>query len=106
MRARFQPRPQLERVFNQAILNVNFLRLVAREREVEPREKIIFPPRGELFLVKKICRASLVTKEQPVFPFRAGGLTFFEKSAERCDTRAGSDHDHWGVAINRWTKSV
>src|SRR5437867_3435594 len=87
MRARFEPRPQFAGVCQHPVLDVNFLLLIARKREVEAREETGLLPRSELSFVKKIGGAFLVAEEEPVFSLCADGLALFKKCAERRDAK-------------------
>ena len=43
----------------------------------------------------------LFTKEQPVFAFRAGSLTFLQEGAEWRDTGPRTNHNQWRIVVRR-----
>ena len=54
---------------------------------------------GKFITVKKIATGSLVTKEEPIFPWMGVVLAVLEEGSEGGDAGAGPDHDH--IAIGR-----
>jgi hypothetical protein len=82
-----------------AVLDVDFLGLIARESGGEFVEVTRFLGLVEFIAVKKIATGALVTKEEPIFPWVGVVLAMLEKGAEGGDTGAGSDHDH--IALGR-----
>src|SRR3979409_1501011 len=89
MRAFFEPRPELGRVLAHAMLDVDLLRLVAREGEVELLEHAAALPIDDLVFVEKIRGAFLLAEEQPVGRLGAARLALLEESAERGDAGTG-----------------
>src|SRR4051812_6555887 len=55
VRAVLEPGPELRGAFQHSMLNVNFLRLVARECQVEFGQMSAREPCGQLLFVKIIC---------------------------------------------------
>src|SRR5947209_6931447 len=106
MCAGFEPGPQAGRVFQQSMLHINLLRLIPGEREIEPFEVALLEPGSELIFVQKIRGAFLIAKEEPILSLRAGALALFEESAERGNTGAGADHDHWRVSVRRQLETI
>src|SRR5260370_15134236 len=75
MRAFVEPRPELGRVLAHAMLNVDFLGLVARESEIELFKHAAALPIDDLVFVQKVRGAFLLAEEQPLRPLRAAPLT-------------------------------
>src|SRR5690606_16919235 len=98
--AGLDPFEQIRRVFEHAILNVKFLLLVARKRQVEPIQLAIAQGCLPLSLVQKVRVEMRVAKEKPVTSFTALVGAFLDKSAKRRDSRTGSDHDYVSTGIN------
>src|SRR5437763_3097383 len=88
------------------MLDINFFRLIAREREIEPGQKARLQPGSQLLFVKEIRGALLVSEEKPVLASGAHTLSFFEKGAKRRNACAGTDHDHRRVARGRWFEAT
>jgi hypothetical protein len=65
-----------------AVLNVDFVRLIARERGIEPVEQPVAAIGGELAFEQEIAGPSRIAEKQPVAASRAGRLTLLEKCAE------------------------
>src|SRR5580704_13507234 len=91
MRALVEPRPELGRVLAHAMLNVDLLRLVARESEVELFKQAAALPIDDLVFVQKVGGAFLLAEEQPVGSFGAARLALLEESAKRGNAGAGPD---------------
>ena len=98
------PFPNLSRVFHHPILDVNFLVLIARPRQVEAGKEAVLLHLFEFFPVKIIAGRFLRSKKQPVLSFRPDGLSFLQISAERCYSGSGPDHDDRRVPIFREAK--
>jgi hypothetical protein len=87
-----------------AVLDVDFLGLIAREGGGEFVEMTGFLSFGKFIAVKKIATGALVTKDEPIFPWMGVVLAVLEKGAEGGDAGAGSDHDH--IAVGRGQMEV
>ncbi len=74
------------------VLNVDLVRLIARERRVEP-EQAVAHVAVQLGFVEEVGRASLLAEEQPVLSRRAGDAALLDERAERRESGAGPDHD-------------
>src|SRR5258708_16479768 len=83
------PRVEVARLLVHAVLHVDLVGLVAREREIDSHEPAFFP-RRQLRLVVVAPRARLIAEEEPVLSGRAGGVAFLEEGAERREPRAGT----------------
>src|SRR6266852_3699468 len=79
MRAFVEPRPELGRVLAHAMLNVELLRLVTRESEIELFKHAAALPIDDLVLVEKIRDAFLLAEEQPVGSLGAARLALLEE---------------------------
>ena len=94
-----EPSPEFGPLLEHAVLDVDFLGLIAREGGGEFVEMTGFLSLGKLIAVKKIATGALVTKEEPIFPWMGVVFAMLEEGAEGGDASAGSDHDH--IAIGR-----
>ena len=94
-----EPSPEFGPLLEHAVLDVDFLGLIAREGGGEFVEMTGFLGLGKFIAVKKIAIGALVTKEEPIFPWMGVVLAMLEEGAEGGDAGAGSDHDH--IAIGR-----
>src|SRR5207302_6347007 len=88
-----EPFQNLRCVYQQLMLNVNFVRLIARPRAIESRQKPVACETFPIFFVGVIALLALRSEEEPVFSFRAESLPLLQKGAERGDASPGSDHD-------------
>ena len=94
-----EPSPEFGPLLEHAVLDVDFLGLIAREGGGEFVEMTGFLSLGKFIAVKKIATGALVTKEEPIFPWMGVVLAMLEEGAEGGDAGAGPDHDH--IAIGR-----
>src|ERR1043165_4094877 len=104
VRALLQPLPELGGSLLHAVLDIDLLRLVAREGEVEAVQRAPALPVHDLVLVEEVGRALLVAEEQPVLPLGATRLAFLEEGTERRDAGARADHDRGRAVIGRRAK--
>src|SRR5437879_12943928 len=86
------------------MLNLNFVRLIARPRAIQSRQKAVACETFPIFFVGVIALLALRSEEEPVFSFRAESLPLLQKRAERRDASAGSDHDQRQGLIFRHVK--
>ena len=94
-----EPSPEFGPLLEHAVLDVDFLGLIAREGGGEFVEVTRFLGLGEFIAVEKIATGALVAKEEPIFPWMGVVLAMLEEGAEGGDAGAGPDHDH--IAIGR-----
>ena len=92
-----EPAPEFGSLLEHAVLDVDFLGLIARESGGEFVEMTGFLGLGKFITVKKIATGVLVTKEEPIFPWMGVLLAVLKEGAEGSDAGAGSDHDHVAV---------
>ena len=86
LRAFLQPAPQLGALFADAILHVDFLRLIAGKRQAELVEQAIALHALQFFAIVEIAGGVLLTEEQPVatlVPPRAALLQERRETAPR-----------------------
>src|SRR5690242_5095299 len=84
-------------MFEQPVLDVDLVLLVARKRGVEPGQQSSLVPGGKLVLKQEIGAATRVAEEQPVASARARRLALLQKGAKRRDPGARPNHDDWAV---------
>ena len=93
MRAVLDPLPNLGAALPETLLDVNLLRLVAGESDVDAGERaarqVILP----FELVQEIKRVVALAEEQPARTLGAGLDSLLDKSAIGGNARAGTDHD-------------
>src|SRR5438045_6627584 len=89
-----------------AMLHVDFLRLVALEGEIEPREQSVAAEGFELGPVQKIQLAALIAEEQPVAAAGVQRAAFLQEGAERSDAGAGPDHDDGDLRVGRQVEAM
>ena len=94
-----EPSPEFGPLLEHAVLDIDFLGLIARECGGEFVEVTRFLGLGKFIAVEEIATGALVTKEEPIFPWMGVVLAMLEEGAEGGDAGAGSDHDH--IAIGR-----
>src|SRR5438132_13709551 len=82
------PFPNLSGVFQHLMLNVNFVRLIARPRAIQSRQKAVACETFPVFFVGVIALLALRSDEEPVFSFRADSLSLLQKPARRRDASA------------------
>src|ERR1700741_4386667 len=100
-RAIFDPLVQLATGFENALLNVGSIRTVAREGEIETRERGLLQCALPLDLVQEIAREAASAEEQPAATTRPDCRPLLNESTVRSDTRTGSDHDDVARGIVR-----
>src|SRR5690606_34420473 len=83
VRARLQPVVDLAAALAQALLDVDLLRLVAREREVQAVQFAVAQRFLPLGLVEEAGIEVLGAEEQPVAAARAGLRALLDEAAER-----------------------
>src|SRR6185437_6880937 len=88
MRAVVEPRPERRGVLAHAMLDIDALRLVARESGVEPRQEPVARVIAQLRLVEKIGVAALIAKKEPVASAGVQRAPLLQERAERCDAGA------------------
>ena len=93
VRAAFQPVVQRLAVFAQLVLDVYFVRLIARKREVEALQCAALQRLLPFQLIEKIAARVRVAEQQPVAAAGIDRTAFLHKTAERCDAGARADHD-------------
>ena len=94
-----EPSPEFGPLLEHAVLDVDFLGLIAREGGGEFVEMTGFLSLGKFIAIKKIATGALVTKEEPIFPRMGVVLAVLEEGAEGGDASAGPDHDY--IAVGR-----
>jgi hypothetical protein len=80
-------------MFDQQILHVGLVILVARECRVELRQ---VPMRHHLFQflpIQEVSRRISLTKEQPIAARRSSDPSFMQEAAEGRNSRSGTNHD-------------
>ena len=80
-------------LFPHPVLDVDFLRRVAREGDVHAGERAVFQRVLPVELVEEIVGVLAVAEEQPAAPFRRDGAALLHEGAERRDAGARADHD-------------
>src|SRR5579862_3987204 len=88
-----EPCPQRCRLFEQAMLNINLVRLVARKRGVETGQEPVAVIILEFGLEQEIGGPALIAEHEPVAGARAKRPALLQKGAERGEPGAGADHD-------------
>ena len=94
MRPLLQPAPQVGGRLQHAVLHVQLVRLVARERGIQPRQRPILVPRCQFCFVQKIRGAVAFAEDQPGLAARAGRRAVRQEGAERRDASAWANHNH------------
>src|SRR5260370_35001194 len=61
-----QPSPQISCVFQHSMLNVDFLRLIPRERRTESSENAVLFTADQFVLIKKIGAFFLIAEKYPI----------------------------------------
>ena len=89
----FKPFPNFCTVFDQAMLNIDFLGLVTGPCCGEPVQTATVHPFFDGFLVIEFGLCRLVAKEKPISAFAAIENTLLHECPERCDASARPDHD-------------
>ena len=74
MRAVLQPCPELRAVLGQAVLHIDLVLLIARERDVEAREHALIAPAEPVGLVEEVELERAVAEHEPVVAFRPRSL--------------------------------
>ena len=87
-RAALQPVDDLAPPLAQPVLDVDLLGRVAREGEVEPRQRAVGEGVLPFELVEEIVREAAVAEEQPVAAAGADGAALLHEGAERRDAGA------------------
>lgn len=95
----FEPMEDVAGVFEEPVLDVDFVVLVAGEGSIEAMEGAVLQPGEELVFVEEVGGAVLLTEEEPIFAGCGGGLAFLEESSKGGDTSAGADHDDGGGGV-------
>src|SRR5213595_381136 len=95
------PFPDFGGVFEHLVLDVNFMRLIARPRAIESRQKAFAGENFPVFLIGVIALLTLRPIEEPVFSFCAGSSSLLQKRSERRDPGTGSNHDQRQVLVFR-----
>src|SRR4029079_19725553 len=101
MRAILKPFLQLRAPFPQAMLNIDLLRLIARECNFNSREiagrQIILP----LELIEEIVGEVAFAEEEPALALRSGSHALFDERTIGRDASPSADHDDRRMAIGR-----
>src|SRR5690606_8100298 len=79
---------------------------IARERDVEARQRALLERTQPLDLIQKIVTERAVAVDQPVAAARAVELALLEERAIRGDARAGADHHDRGRTAFRQPEAV
>jgi len=101
VRALLEPGEQLGAVLAHPVLHVDLVGLIAREREIEPRQEAAVAHRGQFVAIVEVGLRMLFAEEQPVASARAARLPLVQEAAERRDAGAGADHHDRHVAVHR-----
>ena len=101
MSALLEPVPQLGRVLEHPVLDIDFEILVAGERRIEPGQDAVPPQRLQFIFVEKIAARFLRSEKQPVAAFGPSRSALLQKCAERRNACAGTNHDDRRVAVLR-----
>src|SRR5260221_11723339 len=86
------------------MLDIDPLRLIARECQIQPGQFPLLLKSEKVRLVKEIRAAMLFAKKKPVASCRSVQRALFDESAERRDAGARSNHDDVARAVLRQTK--
>src|SRR5262245_2981778 len=86
------------------MLDVNLLRLIAREGVVEWAKPLVGEKCFDFFAVVEIALSSLCAEEKPVLTAGAGRLPFLQESAKRRHAGSRADHDDRRIIILREMK--
>ena len=95
------PRIEIAPRIPQRVLHVALLRLVARERHVEPRQHAALQQVLPFELVQEVVRVVAMAEHQPVPTARPDGIALLHEGAERRDPGARPDHDDRPLGIMR-----
>src|SRR5699024_6596022 len=101
-----EPAPDLGAVFAQAILNINLVVLIARERNRQPVQRAVIHGPLPFQLIQEIAASMRIAEEQPLPASGVGFLTFLHEGTERRDAGTGADHDDIAAGIRRQTETV
>src|SRR5579872_1507828 len=101
-----EPGPQLPADFAHAILHVKLLGAIARPRQRKARQQARGLHRVQLIRVEEVEIATLVAKEQPIAPRRAGGPAVEKECPERSNSGPRPDHDDGNLRIFRQRKAM
>src|SRR5205823_3802007 len=101
LRVLFQPTPNLGCVLEHAMLNVHFLRLIAREGGIESGQNAVGLKSFQVRAIRKIAGFALRSKEQPISATCSDCLAFLKKCTEWRQSCAWTNHDHCSIRILR-----
>src|SRR5438876_11625824 len=96
------PFPDFGGVFEHLVLDVNFMRLIARPGAIESRQKAVAGETFPIFAVGIIALLALRSKEEPIFSFCAGCLSLLQKRAERRDPGTRSNRSEERRVGKEW----
>ena len=83
------------------MLNVHFLRLIAREGGIESGQNAVGLKSFQVRAIRKIAGFALRSKEQPISATCSDCLAFLKKCTEWRQSCAWTNHDHCGIRILR-----
>src|SRR5690606_12641863 len=89
----------LAAALEQLVLHVDFVRLIAREGDIDAMEHAALAIVEPLGVVEEIGDEVALAEEQPIASARTERITLGNETAKRRDPRAGADHDHGCVGI-------
>src|SRR5581483_4759833 len=101
LRAIVEPAPYLRSMLKHAVLYIELVRLIARERSIKPRQMTAGEHLPKLLLIQKISFRAALSKEQPIGSLVPQRSALVQKGPERRDACAWSDHDHRRASIRR-----
>ena len=104
--AAFDPVPQGFGLFEYAVLDVDFMSLIARECEVDAGENPVVVPLLPFGLIEKIFGEVGVAEEEPVVAGCVGGGAFLQEGAEGGDAGSGADHDDGRFGVLRKAEMI
>ena len=101
-----EPFPNFSGVIEHLVLNVNFVRLIARPCAIEPCQNAIANEFFPIFFVGVIAFLALRAEKQPGFSLRPGPLSILQERAERRDAGARPNHNERSIRIVRHVKML
>ena len=100
------PFPNLARILEHEVLDINLVSLIARPRAIEPGENAVALEASPILFVGVVAGLALRSVEEPVFSLRAERLALLQEGAKGRDARARSDHDQGHIGIFRQVKML
>src|SRR5690606_23974525 len=99
--ALLQPIVELASVLAHAILNLNLVLLIARERELDTVQQTALAIIAPFRLVQESRAKVPLAEGQPILSARALSFALGDEAAEGSDTRARTDHDDGQIGVGR-----